>query len=138
MSQRLLVIDDDEAITKIVVRIAESLDYTVRCVTDPDAAVDAFDEFAPDVVLVDIVMPGRDGIDVLRAILARRSGVRVITMSGFGPGFLKLAKAVATFEQQPDIADLAKPFRREDVIAALRRDDQDRGGVGVGPVPAAA
>lgn len=121
MPEKLLVIDDEASIAKIVEKIAAGVGYDVATVTEPTQAIPTFERFAPDIVLVDMVMPGVDGIDILRDILAQRPETRVIAMSGHGPGYLKLAKAVAAFDHCPDIAELAKPFRRVDLLAVLRR-----------------
>jgi CheY-like chemotaxis protein len=119
MSQKLLVVDDEKSITRIIGRIAGSLDYEVFEVNDPTDALDTFIRVQPDVLMLDMVMPDIDGVDVLRQVAAMGTKTRIIVTSGFGAGYLRLAKAVAAFEEQPEIAELAKPFRRSDVIAAL-------------------
>jgi hypothetical protein len=51
--------------------------------------------------------------------MAVSSDVKIVIMTGFGPGYLRLAKAVALFDEQPDITELTKPFRRADILLAL-------------------
>lgn len=122
MNKKLLVIDDQDSITKIITRIAGALGYETRAVNDPAAAFDAFDTFQPDVLIIDLVMPEVDGIDILHKILALGTAARIIIMSGHGQAYLRLAREVAVFHEHPGITTLAKPFRRADLIAALTGD----------------
>jgi CheY-like chemotaxis protein len=119
MTRRLLVVDDQDGITKIVSKIGAKLGYEVRATNDPTRAFDAFEEFRPDVLAIDLVMPEVDGIDILHKILAMGTHARIIIMSGFGKSYLRLAQDVATFHEHPGIATLAKPFRRADLVGLL-------------------
>jgi DNA-binding NtrC family response regulator len=119
MTKRLLVVDDDTNITAIVSRIANDIGYQVMTLNSAETAVAAFVAFAPDVLLIDLVMPGTDGIDLLRQVLTTGRRTRVVTMTGFGQGYFRLAKAVAAFEHLSDITELPKPFRRADIVAML-------------------
>ena len=119
MSKRLLIVDDETSITKIVGKIATGLGYEIEAVNDATQAMDVFHSFMPDVLMIDMVMPGVDGIDILREVMAISTGIKIIIMTGFGPGYLRLAKAVALFDEKPDITELAKPFRRADIVLAL-------------------
>jgi two-component system, OmpR family, response regulator MtrA len=119
MQKKLLVVDDEVGITNMITRIAASLDYAVRAVNDPVEAVPAFAAFEPDVVLLDLIMPGIDGIDVLNQILALRAPETIIVMSGYGQSYLRLGEAVGRFHDHHKIKLLAKPFRRAELIALL-------------------
>ncbi len=119
MTKKLLVVDDDKSITHIIGRIASGLGYDVVAINDPSEAMDAMVIHQPDVLMIDMVMPGLDGIDLLREVAALGSTVKVIAMSGFGAGYLRLAKAVAAFDSWSGITELAKPFRRADIVAVL-------------------
>ena len=81
---RILICEDDERLASLV---AETLDADGRFVvvaraTDGDEAVRLTREHAPDVVLMDIGMPGIDGIDATRAIHARDAGQHVVIYTG--------------------------------------------------------
>jgi CheY-like chemotaxis protein len=121
MTRRLLVVDDQDGITKIVSKIGIKLGYEVRAINDPTRAFDEFDEFRPDVLVIDLVMPEVDGIDILHKILAMGTDARIIVMSGFGKSYLQLGQEVGTFHDHPGIATLAKPFRRADLVGLLAR-----------------
>jgi DNA-binding NarL/FixJ family response regulator len=60
---------------------------------DGDAAVDAWERVRPDVALIDLQMPGKDGIDTIRAIRARDAGARLIVLTTYG-GDARIAAAL--------------------------------------------
>jgi DNA-binding NarL/FixJ family response regulator len=81
---RILICEDDERLAALV---AETLDsdgrfLVVARATDGDEAVRLAREHAPDVVLMDIGMPGRDGIDATRAIHEHDAGQHVVIYTG--------------------------------------------------------
>jgi CheY-like chemotaxis protein len=119
MAGKILVVDDETSITKIVDKIASGLGFTVRTLNDAAGAYDAFDEFKPDILILDLMMPDIDGIDVLNQVLAAGTGAKIVVMSGYGKSYLQLGRAVAEFHDHPDITTLAKPFRRADLIELL-------------------
>lgn len=122
MTRKLLVVDDQDSITRIVSKIGSRLGYDVRAVNDPTEAFDEFDTFRPDVLVIDLVMPEVDGIDVLHKILAIGTDAQIIVMSGFGKGYLRLGQEVGAFHDHTGITTLAKPFRRAELVALLARD----------------
>ena len=83
---RVFVADDNELIVKMLDRLL-SLDFeVVGRATDGDAAVDAVLEAEPDVVILDYMMPGRDGIEAARSILARRPSQLIVLYTAFLDG----------------------------------------------------
>jgi DNA-binding NtrC family response regulator len=119
MQKKLLVIDDEKSITKIVDKIATELGFDVRTLNDAATAFETFESFKPDILMLDLMMPDVDGIDVLNQVLVAGTGAKVVVMSGYGKSYLQLGKAVGVFHSHPDIATLAKPFRRADLMELL-------------------
>ena len=119
MSKKLLVIDDEKSITRIVDKIASELGFEVRTLNDAATACQVFEAIQPDILMLDLMMPDVDGIDVLNQILAAGTGAKIVVMSGYGKSYLQLGKAVAVFHEHPNIITLAKPFRRTDLIELL-------------------
>lgn len=118
--KKLLVIDDDAGIGTVIARVATSLGLGTRVVQEPLEAVKAFNDFAPDVVLLDMIMPGKDGIDLLNEMLFIGLPAKFILMSGYGASYMRLARGVAVFHGAEQPALLSKPFRREELMALLR------------------
>jgi DNA-binding response OmpR family regulator len=81
--QRLLVVDDDEHIRTLLSWQLEAEGYTVRCVGDGAAALDTIDTDRPDLIVLDLSLPGIGGLDVLRRLrTGGSSGPAVIVLSG--------------------------------------------------------
>ncbi|OLT38711.1 DNA-binding response regulator [Saccharomonospora sp. CUA-673] len=82
---RVLIVDDDQLV-RMALRLVlegESDLAVVAEAPDGDAAIDAVAEYAPDVVLMDVRMPGRDGIDATTAILDAADPPRVLMLTTF-------------------------------------------------------
>lgn len=78
--QKVMLVDDDPAVAETVGDLLREQGYTVRSVTDPRKAVATFAEFAPDLVILDVLMPSVDGIS-LCLDLRRESDVPVLFLS---------------------------------------------------------
>ena len=73
-----------------------------------------------DVLMLDMIMPEKDGIDVLNEVLLTGIPVKVVLTSGFSESYLRLAEGVARFHDNPNVSVLRKPFRREELMQLLR------------------
>jgi FixJ family two-component response regulator len=70
-------------------------------------------------VMLDMIMPERDGIDVLNEILVTGIPTRIMLTSGFGDAYLRLAVGVARFHGVDQVSVLKKPFRRRELVELL-------------------
>lgn len=68
MQKKILVVDDERPIADILQFNLKKEGYEVQCAYDGDTAVDMVEEMQPDLVLLDIMLPGRDGMEVCREI----------------------------------------------------------------------
>jgi len=116
---KLLIVDDQAGITKVVSLIASKAGFDTRSVTISAEATETFIDFKPDVVILDMIMPEKDGIDVLNEILLTGIPSRFILTSGFGDGYLRLAEGVAKFHDAGRVSILRKPFRRQELTELL-------------------
>ncbi|MDP9805959.1 two-component system response regulator MtrA [Trueperella bonasi] len=80
MSVRILVVDDDPAISEMVAILLESEGYEVSACVSGDSVLPLFRAEHPDLVLLDVMLPGMDGVSVARA-LREESDVPIIMMS---------------------------------------------------------
>jgi len=78
----VLVVDDDARIRALTRVSLEAEGYLVREASDADEALGAVDDEAPDLVLLDVVMPGVDGWQLLRRLQERHGSIPVIMFSG--------------------------------------------------------
>jgi CheY-like chemotaxis protein len=91
----------------------------VRSVNSSAQATETFIEFKPDVLMLDMIMPEKDGIDVLNEVLLTGIPVKIVLTSGFSDSYLRLAEGVAKFHDNPNVSVLRKPFRREELMKLL-------------------
>jgi CheY-like chemotaxis protein len=120
MSKKLLIIDDQASIAKVVGLIAEQMGLEVKSLNSSILATETFVEYRPDVVLLDMIMPEKDGIDVLNEILLTGIPAHIVLTSGFSNAYLRLAEGVAKFHESDQVSVLKKPFRRDELIAVLK------------------
>ncbi len=83
-SRRLLVVDDDAAMREMLASLFRDEDWEVAEAGSVDAALDQSAEFDPDVVVSDIRMPGRSGIELVGELRALRPDTPVVLMTAFG------------------------------------------------------
>jgi two-component system nitrogen regulation response regulator NtrX len=115
MKSRVLVIDDEAAIRDSLRMILEYEDYQFVGAASGQEALDVVRRERPDIVLLDIKMPGMDGMEVLRKLRALDEGLPVVMISGHGT----TATAVEAIRSGA-IDFLDKPLSSERVIVTLR------------------
>ena len=120
-ARRVLIVDDEQAVTKIINATAGFLGCETCEVNDGRAATDAFIDFHPDVLVLDLIMPGKDGIDILNEVSVVDPSVRVLLISGYGEASLRLAESICKFHSCEHVVSLRKPFRIDALSDALRQ-----------------
>jgi two-component system KDP operon response regulator KdpE len=68
MAERILVLDDETQITRVLRAALTAQGYDVRIANDPEEALLLFEEWAPDLLITDLMMPGLTGVEVCKAI----------------------------------------------------------------------
>lgn len=113
---RVLVVDDNEDAAVMMGALLEKHGHQVRIAHDARAALTAQAEFAADVALLDIGLPGMDGYDLARQLRAATSHpMRLIALTGWGQVADRQRARAAGFD-----AHLTKPADVDAVLAALR------------------
>lgn len=79
---RLLTIDDEPDICELIAEIAVELDYEVRQAHDADSVFNELVAFTPDVVVLDLMMPGMDGVEWLRVLANKTRNAKICLISG--------------------------------------------------------
>ena len=82
--KRILVIEDDDSVRKLIRRILEGAGYTVLEAPDGVQGVQTYREQRPDLVLTDIFMPGKEGLETILELGLLDPEVRIIAVSGGG------------------------------------------------------
>ena len=73
MAERILVLDDETQITRVLRAALTAQGYDVRIANDPEEALLLFEEWAPDLLITDLMMPGLTGVDICKAIRKKHS-----------------------------------------------------------------
>jgi two-component system OmpR family response regulator len=81
-SRRILVVDDDESVRKLVVKALEFEEYQVAEALSGSVAVEAMNEWHPHLILLDMNMPGLNGLETLRKMRSHDEYVSVLFLSG--------------------------------------------------------
>jgi two-component system response regulator MtrA len=122
---RVLVVDDDPALAEMLGIVLRNEGFEPSFVGDGDQAMPAFHATKPDLVLLDLMLPGTDGIDVCRAIRAE-SGTPIVMLTARSD----TVDVVIGLESGADDYIL-KPFKPKELVARirarLRRNDEIAG-----------
>jgi two-component system, OmpR family, response regulator MtrA len=111
---RVLVVDDDPALAEMLTIVLRQEGFDSRVCSHGDGALAAFREFRPDVVLLDLMLPGKDGIDVCKEIRAD-SGVPIVMLTAKSD----TVDIVLGLESGADDY-VVKPFKPKELVARIR------------------
>jgi len=89
--RRLLAVDDEQDIADFIRRVAETLGYEARALTDPTRFAEVYEEFQPDVLFIDMVMPDVEGVELIQWLAKEGSTAQVFILSGFNPHYAQMA-----------------------------------------------
>ncbi len=125
-----VLVAEDQSMVRGALRALLELEEDISVVAEVgrgDQVLAAAREHAPDVALLDIEMPGRDGLEAARELAAELPAVRAVVLTTFGrPGFLRRAMEVGAagfLVKDAPVAELAKAIRA--VVAGERVIDRD-------------
>jgi CheY-like chemotaxis protein len=116
---KVLVIDDDPAARRLIGRILSDARLQVVEAADGVEGLRKFHAEAPDLVVTDIIMPEKEGIQTIAEIRACGPATRIIAISGGGTGAGQLYLNMA--EELGADAALAKPFRPSELLSLVDR-----------------
>lgn len=116
---RILVVDDEEDMAKVIRLVLESDGYEVRTQLDPELAVEDAQSFQPDAILLDLVMPVKDGHQIFRSLrelpVFARTPIAFLT-SRDRPIDLMVGLHVLGASDY-----ITKPFDRSDLLQRVRK-----------------
>jgi PAS domain S-box-containing protein len=112
-ARSVLVIDDDPDVREFIASALEEQGYRVDEAADGREGLTKLERAAPDLVVLDFIMPGLSGADVAKRIRAQRAGQPILFVSGY-------SETEAVRAAAPGAPLLAKPFRAETLHRAVR------------------
>src|SRR5260370_31527874 len=116
---RLLVIDDEAAFGQIVKRVAEASGFEVIVTDDPSIFTNAARRWRPTVIMLDLKMPGTDGVQLLRTLAADNCSAHVVLTSGSDVKVLESAMQLGRERGLNMSEALPKPIRVESLKERL-------------------
>jgi two-component system, OmpR family, response regulator MtrA len=111
---RVLVVDDDAALSEMLGIVLRNEGFESRVCADGDRALAEFRDYRPDLVLLDLMLPGKDGIDVCREIRGE-SGVPIVMLTAK----TDTVDVVVGLESGADDY-VVKPFKPKELVARIR------------------
>jgi len=116
---RILVVDDESEIRALVSRILKQAGYEVIEAADGNEGTRLFKENLPELLITDIIMPEKEGIETIMELRRDFPNVKIIAISGGGKSLardtcLRFAKGLGATRT------LAKPFSRQELLDAVQ------------------
>ena len=118
-AESILLVDDTEIMRDRLAMAMRSRGFEARTASNFDEAVSVFRHAPTDLAVLDLRMPGRSGLDLLRKLLEMKPDCRILMLSGFGsiPASIDAVRAGA-------VNFLSKPADADDILSAFLRGDQ--------------
>ena len=112
--RKILVVDDEYQISRVLKRSLQAHRYDVRTASDGESALDLFHDFHPDLIITDLQMPEMNGIELCREI-RKVSEIPIIVLSVKGEEKTKVAALDAGADDY-----ITKPFGMDELMARIR------------------
>lgn len=109
----ILIIDDDPSMRRLMIRILTAAGHRVRDAADGKVGLDLFRQARPDLVITDILMPEREGIETICQLRTEAAKPLILAISGGGSLYLRFATELGASAQ------LAKPFATAQLLQAV-------------------
>lgn len=118
MPYKILVVDDEPSIVVPLRFLMEQNGYTVRVAETGEDAMDSIDTYAPDLILLDIMLPVIDGFEVCQTVRQNpsRRGTKIVFLTAMGRE-VDVAKGLASGAD----AYITKPFANAEVLETVKR-----------------
>ncbi|HZG59033.1 MAG TPA: response regulator [Anoxybacillus sp.] len=116
MSNKILIVDDQYGIRILLNEVFQKEGYTTFQAANGVQALDIVQKHSPDLVLLDMKIPGMDGIEILKRIKAINQDIRVIIMTAYGE-----LDMIQETKELGAIMHFAKPFDIDELRAAVKK-----------------
>lgn len=117
--ERLLIIDDEPDIGRFISEVAKEMGFKTVYTETANAFKEALDSFDPTLIILDIVMPQTDGIELLRYLSEMECKVRILVMTGYSGIYLESAETIGDHMGLNHVGKLTKPIFPAELREAL-------------------
>ena len=116
--QKILIIDDEPHILLMLKKMLERVGYEIEIATSGVEGIKLFKESGSDLVITDIIMPEKEGLETIREMRRIKSDLKIIAMSGGGKvsadNYLQIARIFGAAKS------IAKPFTQKEMVSAVQ------------------
>ncbi len=115
MKKRILIVDDEQSLLNSMQHDLRNLDnkFDIHTTTNSNDTLKLIEELNIDLLIADILMPDKEGIEIIREVKKEIPSVKIIAMSGGNTDYLEYAKRFGS------ACTLSKPFSKDELIAAI-------------------
>ena len=117
--KRLLAVDDSKPFLEFVRKVAVDLGYDVELADNGADFKKLYGTFHPNLVVVDLIMPDIDGMELIQWLAELDTPARVIVVTGYSPEYASLAKMLGEGKGLTTVKTLTKPIKTNDLRSAL-------------------
>ncbi|MDF1721383.1 MAG: response regulator [Minwuia sp.] len=117
--KRILICDDEPDFRAIVRDVVEGMGFEAIEVAQPELFADTFARCIPEIVVLDIVMPNIDGLELVTWLTGEGYKGRLVLVTGFNPNYARAARTLADLKGIASVSVLQKPVALADLRAAL-------------------
>ncbi len=116
--KRILIIDDETSVRILLKKMLEKEDYEVFEAQDGNKGMDLYKKFNPDLIITDLVMPEKEGLETIRELRKENSEIVIFAISGGGriipDTYLNLAEKLGANRT------FSKPFDTDEMLSAIK------------------
>ena len=123
--KRLLVVDDNKSFLEFVRKVAVGLGYEVELASDGGAFKEIYQAFKPHQVLIDLIIPDIDGMELIQWLAELEMPAQVIVVTGYSPEYVNVAKMLGEGKGLSTVIALTKPIKAKDLRTALTDQAED-------------
>jgi DNA-binding response OmpR family regulator len=117
--KHLLVVDDEPAVGRLIRRIAEGCGYIVTVTHDSDSFMRALHETQAQAIILDLSLPGKDGVELLRVLGQSGCRAEILIISGCDRRLLESTGKLGVARGLPIVGTMMKPVRAAELRAAI-------------------
>ncbi|MBO6948388.1 MAG: response regulator [Rhodospirillales bacterium] len=117
----LLIVDDEPDMVEFVGDVAEEMGFACSSASSAKECLDLFESINPAAIVLDVVMPDMDGIELLQALAKRNCTAPIIAMNGYQKMYLDILESLATEHNTVVVGTLSKPFPASELSRLLQQ-----------------